>query len=183
MSDRDVHRDPSVADLAKVGARNGERARPVETVSVVVEHAAALVDELNHQLIKVNEWAARERSIALSEQQIGRLLAEAERTAQRTVEEARKLAQEIVASAADEASRVRAGVGLPPVRFEMPQLSPEAIGGAMSATESPADEVRALRQALIEFSRTNASLITGISELVDVLATRTLETKDPLGRS
>ncbi len=182
MSEYDVHRDPSVSELAAIAATNGEGRRPVEAVSVVVEHAAALVDELNQQLGKVNEWAARERTLELSEQQMGRLLAEAERTAQRTVEEARKLAQDIVASAAEEASRVRAGVGLPHVRFEMPQLSPDAISGAMSAAESPADEVRALRQALVEFSRTNASLVAGVSELVDVLAKRSLETKDPLGR-
>ncbi|HTX01903.1 MAG TPA: hypothetical protein VMD59_24180 [Acidimicrobiales bacterium] len=166
-----VSTQSALAELARL-SRNGGAGRPVEAVSMVVEHAAALVDELNQQLGKVNEWAARERAVELSEQQIGRLLAEAEATAERTIADARQLARELVTTASEEASRIRAGVGLPPVQFQTSPIFLEAVIGAPGA--SPIDEVRALRQALIEFSRTNSALLSGLADLVDELARRAL---------
>lgn len=110
--------------------------------------------------------------VSLSQEQIGLLLADAEHVAEQTVAEARRIAQEIVTSATLEANRVRSGIGLPMI--DIPTgFGPIAEAGA--AAEGPAgglEEVQLLRQALIEFTRTNAALVRGVSALVNELANR-----------
>jgi hypothetical protein len=173
----DEHKRGALPPLAELRRSQNGDARPAEAVSMVVEHAAALVDELNQQLGRVNEWASREGTLEVSERQIGRLLAEAEATAERTVADARQLALELVSAAVEEATRVRAGVGLPPVQFQVSPLSLESVIGAPSA--SPMDEVRALRHALVEFSLTSSALVSGLADLVDELAKRMMRASEP----